>query len=69
MEVAVGGRPGSWGTGLTAVAVGTAGAWQKQVAAGVFPRWNRQRASSPAVVVAAVAAVGIAGGLPVALDH
>lgn len=52
------GRSGNWDTEL-AVAAGTAEAYQKQMAAGVFPRRSRRKASSPAAVAADAA--GIAG--------
>lgn len=66
-----GGLKVSWGTVLAGVVGGIAGiavACQKQRAAGVSPRWSRQRASSPAAVAVAVVA-GIADGRLEALDR
>lgn len=71
MEGVGGGRMGSWDTvyagGVGGIGAGAAGAGLEQMAAGVSPRWNRQRASSPAAL--AVAAAGIVGGRWEALDR
>jgi hypothetical protein len=57
-EVLAAERSGNWDTELAVVAAGTAGTCQEQMAAGVFPRRSKQKANSPAEVVAAA---GIAG--------
>lgn len=71
MEGVGGERTGSWDTvfagGVGGTGAGAAGAGPEQMATGVSPRWNRQRASSPAAV--AVAAAGIVGGQWEALDR
>lgn len=69
MDVVAGERTGNWGTGFVErTDAGLVGADRVQLAAGVFPRWSRLKASSLAVIAVAVAA-GIADGQREVLGH